>query len=47
MCNISMSKNNGKLSAAAERKAEKEIDAFLRQINGPGIDIMAELRKLS
>lgn len=42
-----MSKNYPHLSPAAERKAEKELDAFLRQVNGPAIDIMAELQKLS
>ena len=42
-----MSKDSQHLSPAAERKAEKELDAFLRRINGPAIDIMAELRKLS
>jgi hypothetical protein len=42
-----MTKKNRPLSPAAERKAEKELDAFLRRINGPAIDVMAELRMLS
>jgi hypothetical protein len=43
-----MSKYNRHLSPAMERKAEKELDAFLRQISGgPAINIMAELKKLS
>ena len=46
-CNIAMTKNNHHLSPAAEQRAEKELDAFLRRINGPAIDIMAELRELS
>lgn len=47
LCNICMSKYNPHLSRHAERKAEKELDAFLRQLSGPAIDIMAELRALS
>lgn len=31
-----------------ERRAEKEIDTFLRSVNGPsGLDIMAALRNSS
>lgn len=33
---------------AGERRAEKEIDTFLRTVNGPaGFDIMAELKNAS
>lgn len=43
-----MSKKIIHLSPRAQRKAEEEMDAFLRRINGASsTDILAELKQLS
>lgn len=48
VCNKAMSKKNTYLSPTAERKAEKEIDAFLQRINTPSAPSMLdELRKIA